>query len=265
MIPLRDNQPRTILPYVNWSIIAINVAAYVFELHQGVGLPPSAYDSLDQYQAQLTFLNQYGVVPHNFQLAFAGTAGYTIAGAFGSIFTAMFLHGGPLHLIGNMWFLWIFGNKVEDHFGHVLYPIFYLLCGFLASMAHIYANPDSAIPAIGASGAIAGVMGGYLLRYTNAKVQVFGWLMYRAYVFWMPAAGMLLYWFGLQLVSEIWSRWLSAQIHHEVAGVAYWAHLGGFLTGMVFIKLIPGRTRYAHGGWVDKEGKELLPKESKEV
>jgi membrane associated rhomboid family serine protease len=262
MLPLRDDQPRTLLPYVNWSIIAINIAVFILEVHQGAGLPP---DTMKDYQQQLAFFNQYGVVPHHFQLAFTAGGAYSLGAVFGTIFTSMFLHGGLLHLIGNMWFLWIFGNKVEDHFGHLLYPIYYLLCGFLASMAHIYANPDSNLPAIGASGAIAGVMGGYLLRYTHAKVQVFGWFFYRAWVFWMPAAGMLIYWFALQLVSQIWYQWLSMQIHHEVGGVAYWAHLGGFLTGMVLIKAIPGRTRYAHGGWIDKEGKEILPNESKQI
>lgn len=265
MLPLRDDQPRTLLPFVNWSIIAINIAVYIFELQQGAGRPPSAMSSIDDYRAQMQFFNHYGVVPHNFQLAFSGTAGYTIMGVFGTIFSSMFMHGSPLHLIGNMWFLWIFGNKVEDHFGHAMYPVYYLLCGVIASMAHIYANPDSTMPAIGASGAIAGVMGGYLLRYTQAKVQVFWWFFFRPYLFWIPAAWMLIYWFALQLVSQVWSRWMSLQIHHEVGGVAYWAHLGGFLCGMVLIKLIPGRTRYSHGGWFDKEGKEVLPKESTKV
>jgi membrane associated rhomboid family serine protease len=146
-----------------------------------------------------------------------------------------------------------------------MYPFFYLVCGVLASMAHIYANPDSTVPAIGASGAIAGVMGGYLLRYTQAKVQVFAWFFYRPYIFWMPAAWMLVYWFALQLISQIWSQSVLAQLHRESGGIAYWAHLGGFLSGMVLIKLIPGRTKYAHGGWIDKQGKELLPKETGKI
>src|SRR5579862_9792915 len=133
MLPLRDDQPRTIVPFVNWTIIAINVAAYFLELHQGVILAGS--EMADNHQAQLAFFNQYGVVPHHFQLAFTGEPGYTIAGAFATIFTSMFLHGSTLHLLGNMWFLWIFGNKVEDHFGHVVYPLFYIFCGFIASMA----------------------------------------------------------------------------------------------------------------------------------
>ena len=264
MLPLRDDQPRTLIPYVNWTIIAINIAAYVFEVHSGAGLPPK---SMDEYQAQMVFFNHYGVVPHNFQLAFNGAPGYSIAGAFGTILSSTFLHSGPLHLIGNMWFLWIFGNKIEDHFGHALYPFFYLLCGLVADMTHIYANPDSTLPAIGASGAIAGVMGGYLLRYTHAKVQVFWWFFYRPYVFWMPAVAMLAYWFALQLISQVWSQWLSLSegTSHQSGGVAYWAHLGGFLSGMILIKLIPGRTKYAHGGWIDKTGKELLPKDSTKV
>src|SRR5579864_7806476 len=253
MLPLRDDQPRTILPFVNWSIIAINIVFYIFEVHSGVIVPGK--EGHPDIQAQLAFFNQYGLVPHHFQLAVAGTPGYTIGGSLGTI----------LHMIGNMWFLWIFGNKVEDHFGHLMYPFFYLVCGVIAALAHIYENPESTIPAIGASGAIAGVMGGYLLRYTHAKVQVFFWFFYRPYVFWMPAAGMLVYWFALQLISQIFSQSVIAQLHRESGGIAYWAHLGGFLSGMVLIKLIPGRTKYAHGGWIDKEGKELLPKETGKV
>lgn len=264
MLPLRDDQPRSLIPFVNWSIIALNIAVFLYEMHQGVGLPPSD-TGVDNYQAQLAFFNRWAVVPQHFQLAFNGGPEYTIAGVFGSIFSAMFMHGSPLHLIGNMWFLWIFGNKVEDHFGHLVYPVFYLFCGVIASMAQIYASPDSTIPTLGASGAIAGVMGGYLLRYTQAKVQVFWWFFYRPYVFWMPAVWMLGYWFALQLISQVWSHWVAAQLHHEVGGVAYWAHIGGFFSGMVLIKLIPGRTKYAHGGWIDKTGKELLPKETGKI
>lgn len=263
MIPLRDDQTRTLIPFVNWAIIALNVAGYLLEIHAGIILPGK--EGAPNYQAQIAFFNQYGVVPSHFQMAFMGTPGYTIAGAFGTILTSMFLHGSTLHLLGNMWFLWIFGNKVEDHFGHVVYPFFYLLCGVIASMTHVYATPDSTVPAVGASGAIAGVMGGYLLRYTQAKVQMFTWFFYRPYVFWMSAAWMLVYWFALQLVSQVWTHSLSVQLHRETGGIAYWAHLGGFLSGMVLIKLIPGRTAYAHGGWVDKEGKELLPKESTKI
>src|SRR5947207_13713791 len=106
MLPLRDDQPRTLIPYVNWLIIAANIGAYVFEVHSGVGLTPK---SLDEYQSQMAFFNHYGAVPHNFQLAFSVTPGYSIAGVFGSMLSSIFLHGSPIHLIGNMWFLWIFG------------------------------------------------------------------------------------------------------------------------------------------------------------
>lgn len=264
MLPLRDDQPRTLIPYVNWSIIAVNLAFYIWEVHSGVITPGS--EGHPDIQTQLAFFNHYGVVPHHFQLAIAGSPEYTIAGSLGTILTGMFLHGGTLHFLGNMWFLWLFGNKVEDHFGHLMYPFFYLVCGVIAALAHIYATPDSTIPAIGASGAIAGVMGGYLLRYTHAKIQVFMWFFFRPYVFWMSAAWMLVYWFALQLISQIWSQSVIAQLHRETGGgVAYWAHIGGFFSGMVLIKLIPGRTKYAHGGWIDKQGKELLPKETGKV
>jgi rhomboid family protein len=264
MLPLRDDQPRTLIPFVNWSIIAINFAFYIWEVHSGVITPGS--EGRPDLQAQLAFFNHYGVVPHHFQLAAAGSPEYTISGCLGTILTAMFLHGSTLHMLGNMWFLWIFGNKVEGHFGHLMYVFYYLVCGLLATVAHIYANPDSTIPAIGASGAIAGVMGGYLLRYPQAKIQVFMWFFYRPYVFWISAAWMLVYWFGLQVISQLWSHSVLTMINRQAGGgVAYWAHIGGFFSGMVLIKLIPGRTKYAHGGWIDKQGKELLPKETGKV
>jgi membrane associated rhomboid family serine protease len=262
MLPLRDDQPRTLIPFVNWSIIAINTAVFVFEIQRGVAGTPA---SVHELQKQLAFLSHYAVVPEHFQLAFRGSPEYTVAGVFGTIFTSMFMHANVLHLVGNMWFLWLFGNTVEDHFGHVLYPMFYLLCGVIASMAQISAKPDSTLPQIGASGAIAGIMGGYLLRYTSAKIQVFSWLGYRAYVFWIPAAAMLAYWFALQLVSQLTTDWAAKELHRELGGVAYWAHLGGFLTGIVLIKVLSGRTRYAYGGWFDKQGKEMLPKQSTRV
>src|SRR5207247_4349005 len=124
----------------------------------------------------------YAEVPQHFQLAFIGSSGYSIGDAFLTIFTSMFMHGGWWHVLGNMWFLWIFGDNVEDHFGHAVYAVFYLFCGFIASMAHLFADPTSAVPILGASGAIAGIMGAYLLRYPQARIQVFWvWIGYRVF------------------------------------------------------------------------------------
>ena len=168
----------------------------------------------------------------------------------------MFMHAGWLHVLGNMWFLWIFGDNIEDHLGHVVYPMFYLVCGLLASIAHVYANPDSTLPMVGASGAIAGVMGAFLLRYPQARIQVlWTWFGYR--IFWMPAIGMLFYWFALQLVGQAWVQYVSSQTHQQVGGVAYWAHLGGFVTGLILIKVIPSRSEYNYGAWTKKEEKAV--------
>jgi len=238
MFPLRDDQPRTTVPYVTYSIIAANFVVFAYEIWVG----------LQGWQAWYAFLVRYAEIPQHFQLAFQGSQ-YTISGAFLTIFTSMFIHGGWLHVLGNMWFLWIFGDNVEDHFGHATYAVFYLFCGFIASMAQLFANPTSPVPSIGASGAIAGVMGAYLLRYPNARIQVFwGWIGYR--LFWMPALGMLFYWFALQVIGQLLIQRFSSGA--QVGGVAYWAHLAGFVTGLVMIKVIPGRSEYAYGAWTKR-------------
>jgi membrane associated rhomboid family serine protease len=245
MFPLRDDQPRTTTPYVTYSIIAVNLAVFAYEV----------WLSLQGGQTWHAFLMQYAEVPQHFQSAFIGSSGYSIAGAFLTIFTSMFMHGGWLHILGNLWFLWIFGDNVEDHFGHATYAVFYLFCGFIAATAQLFADPTSAVPILGASGAIAGVMGAYLLRYPQARIQVFWvWIGYR--VFWMPAIGMLFYWFGLQMVGQFWSSHM--QMH--TGGVAYWAHLAGFVTGMVMMKVIPGHSEYSYGTWVKKEAVSSVPK-----
>ena len=252
MFPIRDDQPRTTFPYVNYSIILVNVGVFAYEFYLRTQDPKALY----------ALYYQFGTIPHNFQLAFTGGyAQITLPGVFLTILTSMFMHGSVLHLLGNMWVLWIFGDNIEDHLGHVVYPIFYLVCGFVGSMAHIYANPESEIPSVGASGAIAGVMGGFLLRYPQARVQLlvmFSWL---ANVVWVSAWVVLAYWIGLQLLGQILTDVFYKYTHQHTGGVAYWAHLGGFLSGMILIKVVPGRTQYRHGGWFTKEGKEVLPKQ----
>src|SRR5256885_14369572 len=246
MIPLRDGPPCTAIPYVNYSILAINLAVFGFEVWARFNDPP----------ALRPFFARYAEVPNHFQLAFGGSSEFTIGAAFLTIFTSMFMHAGWLHVLGNMWFLWIFGDNIEDHLGHVVYPMFYLVCGLLASMAHVYANPDSTLPMVGASGAIAGVMGAFLLRYPQARIQVlWTWFGYR--IFWMPAIGMLFYWFALQLVGQAWVQYVSSRTHQQVGGVAYWAHLGGFVTGLILIKVIPSRSEYNYGAWTKKEEKAV--------
>lgn len=249
IFPIRDDQSRTRAAYVNYFIIALNFAVFLYgfwlKLHDQPGWS--------------AFTNSYTMVPHHFELAISGTGQYSISGVFLTIFTSMFMHAGWVHLIGNLWVLWIFGDNIEDHLGHAVYGVFYLLCGLMAGMAHIYANPGSEVPTLGASGAIAGVMGAFLLRYPEARVQIFAFYGLRAGMFWVAAWVVLALWFAIQLFSQVLTHWVFGNL--QTGGVAYWAHLGGFLTGMVLIKVIPGCTTYSHGGWINKEGKELLPKQ----
>ena len=226
MLPLRDDQPRTTVPYVTLSIIAINLAVFGYEL------------SLSEQNHQI-FFSTYAEVPHYFQLALNGVQGYSLGNAFLTIFTSMFMHAGWLHVLGNMWFLWIFGDNIEDHLGHAMYALFYLLCGFLASMAHVFANPTSDIPTLGASGAIAGVMGAYFILFPTARVLT--WFVF--FVFWLPAWLVLGYWFVVQFLSGA-ATTLSAQSAQQGGGVAVWAHVGGFISGLLLVKLLPARRHY---------------------
>jgi len=250
MLPIRDDQPCTTTPWVNYFIIAANVTVFGYQLSLGL-------HSRELYE----FYARFGAVPHNFELAFAGSGQVTLIGAFLTILTSMFVHGSVLHLLGNVWVLWIFGDNIEDHLGHVIYPIFYLVCGVLASMTHIYANPSSQVPSIGASGAIAGVMGAFLLRYPQARVQLLVMFSYLGNVVWVWAWAVLALWCGMQVLSTVWIQLLFNHGLRTSGGVSYWAHVGGFVTGMILIKVIPGHTQYSHGGWFTKEGKEVLPKQ----
>src|ERR1700739_1577041 len=145
MFPLKDTQPSYSKPVVTITLIVVNLLVFLFEF------------SFDPYSRNI-LIEHYGLVPDQFRIA--------------SVFTSMFIHAGWLHVLGNMWFLWIFGDNIEDHLGHATYALFYLFCGFVGAMAQVCANPISDVPPIGASGAIAGVMGAYLLRYPQARIQV---------------------------------------------------------------------------------------------
>ena len=151
MFPLRDDAPRFGTPFITLALIVVNVAIFVYQFSLAIESPG----------AQQTFVETFGAIPLRAEQALAGR--YPLIEGIGPVFTSIFLHGGWLHLIGNMWFLWIFGDNVEDELGHFTYLLFYLACGLLASLAHILANPESTVPAVGASGAIAGVMGAYLV------------------------------------------------------------------------------------------------------
>ena len=157
--------------------------------------------------------------------------------------------------------LWIFGDNIEDHLGHWIYLAFYLLCGFLGGMAHIYANPDLDIPTVGASGSIAGILGAFLVRYPQARVQMLVIFSLLTNVVWVPAWCMWGFWFFFQFIGVLLAELRHTHLHQQAsAGVAYWAHVGGFIIGMILIKMIPGHAEYSHGGWLNKDGKEILPK-----
>lgn len=209
MFPIRDHNPSLRPAYVTYALIAVNVLVFLL------------YWPLFGDQAALSgFYRNWAMIPARVS---AGDGYYTLI-------TSMFLHGGLMHLGGNMLFLWIFGDNLEDQLGHVGFLIFYLICGLGADIAHWLAAPASAVPTVGASGAIAGVMGGYLLLFPRAKVDVLFIFVIIFKVFPIPAWAMLGIWFGLQLFNG-----LAADI--SGGGVAYWAHAGGFILG--FLGVVP--------------------------
>src|SRR5258708_10562559 len=231
--PIRDDQPRFITPFVNYFILGLNVLVFIFELSVQVS-GPSALNAL---------VSRFAMVPRHFQLALAGSSHYDLVAVTLTIFTSMFLHAGWGHILGNMWILWIFGDNIEDYLGHFQYLLFYLACGFAAGFTHILLNFDSNVPTVGASGAIAGVMGAYFLLYPRAKVLT--WVVFIFFV-WLPAWIWIGGWFLLQFY--IGSSMAAASGHQASGGIAVWAHVGGFVAGMILIKVLPQRApqrRYA--------------------
>jgi len=161
---------------------------------------------------------------------------------FSAVLTSMFLHGGWLHIIGNMWFLWIFGDNVEDVLGHGKYLLFYLLCGFAAGLTQSFFNPGSRLPMVGASGAIAGVMGAYLVKFPHSRIVTFVLVFVFFTTVEVPAVLMLLYWFFIQLFSGLDTIGYS---HLSQGGTAWFAHVGGFLAGMLLVVTLGTREKYA--------------------
>jgi len=224
MIPIRDDAPRSTTPYVNYFLILLNTLVFLYELSLGA----------EGASVLNGFVKQFGFMPIKIDAWLDGAAPAAIAVV--PFFSSMFLHASWLHLIGNMWFLYIFGDNVEDRLGHFLYLVFYLLSGIGASLVHLMFNLHSQVPSVGASGAIAGVLGAYFLLYPSARVLTW-WFGF--FVFWVPAWLMLGLWFVYQFLSGAAT---SITYSHETGGgVAVWAHVGGFLTGMILIKLFPTR------------------------
>lgn len=238
MIPIRDDTPRFSTPYVNYFLILLNLLVFLFELWVG-----------GQSQGSLNALMYtFGVVPKHVTSALSGAGGGGLAGAFVPVLTSMFLHASWLHILGNMWALWIFGDNIEDYMGHFVYLVFYLVCGFAASFTHILLNLGSTVPSVGASGAIAGVMGAYFVLYPKARVLTLVPLIVFFTFWWLPAWVVLGGWFLIQFFSG--AATAVAYSNQTSGGIAVWAHVGGFLAGIVLIKLLPeraGRRRY--GTW----------------
>lgn len=222
MIPLRDDNPTNITPVMTWGLIAVNVAVFLYQV------------SLGERQGQV-FVYEFGAIP---AVIFGSRELPEYLAAIPpqlSLLTNMFLHGGWLHLIGNMVYLWIFGDNIEAAMGRIRFLVFYLFCGVLASLSHALTDPASLIPTIGASGAISGILGAYVLLYPRARVLVlipFGFLTRLMYI---PAAFALGFWFLLQVLSG------SASIGAKGGGVAFFAHIGGFIAGMVSVGLFKRR------------------------
>jgi membrane associated rhomboid family serine protease len=217
MIPLRDTQPSHSTPFVTVGIIVVNVLLFLYQV------------SLDPYSLNW-FISHYSVIPDRLQYV--------------DLVTSMFLHGGWMHLIGNMWFLWIYGDNVEDILGHGKFILFYLLCGIAAAYLHVITAPYSRVPTLGASGAIAGVMGAYMVKFPHSRIIT----LIPIFVFFttveIPAILMLLYWFGIQIFSGVGSIGYSNV--SRGGGVAWFAHVGGFVAGIILVYVLRTRERFRH-------------------
>lgn len=214
MIPLRDTQPSHHFPVVTVGLIAVNVLAFLYQV------------SLDEFSLN-HFVAEYGLVPRRLQLT--------------DLVTNIFLHGGWWHLIGNLWFLWIYGDNIEDILGRGKFLLFYILCGVAAGLVHVLFNLDSRVPTIGASGAIAGIMGAYLVKFPHSRIVTLVPVIIFFTTMEIPAWLILLYWFVLQFFSGVGTI---GQSHLNQGGVAWFAHVGGFLAGIALIYLLRPQAKY---------------------
>lgn len=211
MIPIKDDNPRTVVPFVTIGLIVVNVVVFYFEYAVGFS----------------EVIKKYALFPIDI------VEGRNLK----TLITSMFLHGGVLHLVGNMLYLWIFGDNIENYLGHTKFIFFYLICGLLAVFAHILFSGISEVPMVGASGAISGVLGAYLIKYPKARVLVVIPIIWFLTIRKIPALVVLGFWFVMQLFSGV------ATLGYEGGGVAFWAHVGGFVGGLILINLLPQRKR----------------------
>ena len=221
MIPLRDIIPSRTTPVVTIGLIVLNIIVFLYELSLGRGVD--------------AFMLYYGLVPAAFSWM--------------NVFTSMFLHGGFLHVAGNMLYLWIFGDNVEDRMGHGRFLVFYLLCGVAAALAQTITSPDSVVPMVGASGAIAGVMGAYFVLYPRSRIVTLIPLFFFFQVVEVPAIFFLGIWFLMQFISCVGS--IGTAIGRNTGGVAFWAHVAGFVAGITGVGLFRRAERQRVEWWHD--------------
>jgi membrane associated rhomboid family serine protease len=221
MIPLRSTERVYAAAKVTGTLIAVNMVVFLYQLT----LPAYAMNQ---------FVETWGLVPDRLHLT--------------SLFTSMFLHGGWTHILGNMLFLWVFGRNVEDLIGSGRFLVFYLVCGLAAALTQIVTNFYSPVPTIGASGAIAGVMGAYLIKFPRARIVTLIPIFFFFTTMEIPAALLLLFWFGMQFLSGIGSL---TETDYSGGGVAFFAHIGGFVAGMLLIRLFPERRRWRTWNYLD--------------
>jgi len=213
MIPFKDDNPTRHYPVITIALIAANLAVFIFE-----SLSPSDHQRLAY---------AYGAVPHALLTFDTLQPVHPIA----TIFTSMFMHGGLLHLGSNMLYLWIFGNNIEDKLGYAKFIIFYLLCGVVAAYAHALTNPASTVPMIGASGAVSGILGAYILLFPHARIHTLVFLIFFVQVIKLPAIIVIGFWIGIQFINGLIGHGSSSH-----GGIAWFAHIGGFIFGILMIK-----------------------------
>jgi membrane associated rhomboid family serine protease len=221
MIPLRDENPTKSLPFITIAIITINVLVFLYELSMGAHLEAK--------------ISEFAVIPYNI------TRNLNSPQALLTLVTSLFFHGGIAHIVGNMLYLWVFGNNIEDRLGHIRFIFFYLACGILASFGQIITKPDATLPMIGASGAISGVLGAYILMYPRAKILVLIPFFYIWRIVKIEAVWFLGFWILLQFILGTSSYVLMDA--SEKGGVAWFAHIFGFFSGILFLKLLLKKQR----------------------
>jgi membrane associated rhomboid family serine protease len=256
LFPLRDENPTVLFPVITMLLIIANVAVWVY--FQGAGLNQSILAGS---------VCRWGAIPGEIMGSVRAYDAVRLAPGVpacefggittGALFTSMFLHGGWMHLIGNMWFLWLFGNNVEDSMGHLRFLVFYIVVGLLAGLAHVLSAVDSPVPTVGASGAISGVMGAYLLLYPRVRIRTLFIFIIFFRIIPIPAWAVLIYWFAIQVLSG-WATPVGG------GGVAFWAHIGGFIAGVVLVKffenpvLVDARRRHLRLRAADVGGRGWL-------